>query len=109
MADAERRRPIYSSERPMPTVINGVGTWYYGKRRIHCAKGTCAFCQRLGELQSYDTTLYFVFVFVPLVPLANKRVLEACPSCSKHRAISLKQWEANKTQGIAQLMELLAK
>src|SRR6266849_3803575 len=93
----------------MPTTYNGIGTWYYGKRRIHRFKGTCSFCNRVGELASYDTTLYFVVFQIPLLPLGQKRVLEACPYCQKHRVVSLKQWEAAKAQGITRLLEKLEK
>jgi tetratricopeptide (TPR) repeat protein len=91
----------------MPTVVNGIGTWYYGKRRIHRLNNVCSFCNRAGELESYDTTLYFVVCFVPLVPLGKKRVLQKCPSCHKHRVVSLAKWEATKTQDIARLLEEL--
>jgi tetratricopeptide (TPR) repeat protein len=91
----------------MPTVYEGIGTWYYGKRRIHRLKGTCGFCKAVGELTSYDTTLYFVFFFVPLIPLARKRVLSQCPSCQKHQVLPLKKWEAAKAKDMAQLLERL--
>jgi hypothetical protein len=91
----------------MPTVYNGVGTWYYGKKRIHRLKGVCAFCNRVGELESFDTTLFFVILFVPLVPLSRKRVLEKCPACNKHRVVSLKKWEELKAQAIEGVLEKL--
>jgi tetratricopeptide (TPR) repeat protein len=91
----------------MPTVYNGIGTWYYGKRRIHRLKGVCNFCHAVGELQSYDTTLYFVVFFVPILPLSRKRVLEACPYCNRHRVVSLKKWEQSKSEDIARLLEKL--
>jgi tetratricopeptide (TPR) repeat protein len=91
----------------MPSVHNGIGTWYYGKRRIHGYKGTCSFCQRVGDLQSYDTTLYFVVFFVPIIPLSHKRVLEQCPHCSRHRVMKLKDWEAAKARDVAKLMDKL--
>jgi tetratricopeptide (TPR) repeat protein len=91
----------------MPTVVNGIGTWYYGKKRIHRLKNVCSFCNRAGELESFDTTLYFVVFFVPLVPLGRKRVLQQCPSCQKHRVISLQKWEVTKAQDIARLLEEL--
>lgn len=91
----------------MPTTVNGIGTWYYGKRRIHRFKDVCSFCNALGELESYDTTLYFVVLKIPLLPLGRKRVLEACPSCQQHRVIDLKKWEAIKAQDIARLLEQL--
>jgi tetratricopeptide (TPR) repeat protein len=91
----------------MPTVINGTGTWYYGKRRIYRRRGVCGFCNRLGELDSYDTTLYIVFFFIPLVPLGQKRILDACPSCRRHRVAPLKTWEASKAADIDRLLEKL--
>src|SRR5215468_4500572 len=91
----------------MPTVINGIGTWYYGKRRIYRRRGVCGFCNRLGELDSYDTTLYVVVFFMPLVPLGQKRILDACPSCRRHRVLPLKTWEASKAADIDRLLEKL--
>jgi tetratricopeptide (TPR) repeat protein len=91
----------------MPTVYNGIGTWYYGRQRILRRKATCEFCKRLGELESFDTTLYFVVFFVPLLPLSRKRVLNQCPSCKRHRVTSLRQWEAAKAADIARLLEKL--
>src|SRR5437667_447390 len=60
----------------MPTVHNGIGTWYYGKQRIHRFKSGCSFCKRVVELESYDTTLYLAVFFVPIIPLRRKRVRE---------------------------------
>jgi tetratricopeptide (TPR) repeat protein len=91
----------------MPTVVNGIGTWYYGRRRIHRRKGTCAFCRRVVELESHDTTLYFCVFFVPLIPLGQKRILDQCPVCRRHRVTSLAQWEASKAADIARLLEKL--
>lgn len=91
----------------MPTVVNGIGTWYYGKKRIHRLKNVCSFCNRTAELESYDTTLYFVIAFIPLVPLGRKRILEQCPACQKHRVVSLDKWEATKAQDLARLLDEL--
>jgi len=91
----------------MPYTYNGIGTWYYGKRRIHRYKGRCGSCHRVVELESYDTTLYFVVVLVPVLPLGQKRILEECTVCHKHRYLSLKAWEASKAQDIARLLEKL--
>jgi predicted Zn-dependent protease len=89
----------------MPTVYNGVGTWYYGKRRIHRLKQVCSFCNRMAELESYDTTLYFVVFFVPVLPIGQKRVLQTCPYCRKHRVVSLRKWEADKQEAMDQLLD----
>src|SRR5207302_1750703 len=91
----------------MPTLINGCGTWYYGKRRIHRVKSSCSSCQSFAELESYDTTLYFVVVMVPVLPLGQKRILESCPRCQRHRIVGLKQWEASKAAAFNSILEKL--
>jgi tetratricopeptide (TPR) repeat protein len=91
----------------MPYVINGIGTWYYGKRRIHTHDGTCQFCGSAGKLSSYDTTLFVVVVFIPIIPLGRKRILEECPYCRKHRVLGLRQWEAAKGSDVAGTLEQL--
>src|SRR5687768_9842074 len=84
----------------MPSTINGIGTWYWGKQNIIARNSACEFCGGFGQLKSYDTTLYFVAVFIPLIPLGRKRVLDDCPHCQKHRVISLNKWEKQKTESL---------
>ena len=91
----------------MPTVVNGIGTWYYGKRRIHTRKGTCEFCGHATALSSYDTTLFFVVFFVPLIPLSRKRILEQCSVCQKHRVMPLSRWEEAKVSDAARVLDNL--
>jgi tetratricopeptide (TPR) repeat protein len=86
----------------MPFVLNGVGTWYYGKRNVHRLRDVCSQCQAVTDLESYDTTLYFVVVFVPLIPLARKRIFDSCPSCNRHRVMPLGKWEAAKAKSIGE-------
>ena len=89
----------------MPQTINGIGTWYYGKRNIHRLRNVCSQCGAVGDLESYDTSLYFVVFFVPLIPLARRRVLEACPSCNRHRMVPLKEWQRTKEANVAAALE----
>ncbi len=91
----------------MPHVINGVGTWYYGKRNVHRLRNVCPQCSAVGDLESYDTTLYFVVVFVPLLPLARKRVMDSCPSCGAHRVMPLKAWDKAKAEGLTGALDRL--
>jgi tetratricopeptide (TPR) repeat protein len=91
----------------MPHTINGIGTWYYGKRDIHRIKSTCEQCDKLGELASYDTTLYFVVFFVPVIPLQNYRVIEDCPHCQRHRVLKSKEWNRLKEEGRAECLAAL--
>ncbi len=87
----------------MPTVVNGIGTWYSGKRNISTRRGTCDFCQAFAELKSFDTTLFFVVFFIPIIPLGTKRISDECPSCRRHRVADLRKWEAAKTETIGNL------
>ena len=91
----------------MPFVVNGIGTWYYGKRHIHTFRDNCQFCGNHADLSSFDTTLYFVVVFVPLIPLGQKRIINQCSYCEKHRVSSLSEWERAKQQDFADVQELL--
>ena len=84
----------------MPTVVNGIGTWYYGKRNLTTRHGVCDSCAKAGHLASYDTTLYIVVVFIPVIPLGTKRIIDSCPSCKQHRIMSLKEWERTKAESI---------
>lgn len=91
----------------MPYVINGVGTWYYGERNVHRLRNVCSQCSAVGDLESYDTTLYFVVVFVPLIPLGRKRIMERCPSCKAHRVMPLHAWEKAKAEGLTGALDRL--
>ena len=85
----------------MPHVINGIGTWHWGKRNIHKEMATCEFCRSFGQISSYDTTLYFVVAFIPIIPLKRDRVLKCCPRCHKFRVLKLKTWNETKQRDIA--------
>ena len=91
----------------MPYTLNGVGTWYYGKRNVHRLRNVCSQCSAVGDLESYDTTLYFVVVFVPLLPLARKRVMDSCPSCGAHRVMPLAAWDKAKSEGLTGALDRL--
>ncbi len=84
----------------MPSRINGIGTWYWGKNNIITRNAKCEFCGNPGQLISFDTTLYFTFLFLPIIPLQRKRVLSQCPRCRRHRVIPLKKWEEQKTTAL---------
>ena len=64
----------------MPTTVNGIGTHYYGKKNRSVRTAACRSCGRVGNLESYDTRLWFVIVFIPIIPLGRKRVIDTCPS-----------------------------
>src|SRR5258708_2267664 len=76
----------------MPSTHNGFGTWYWGKTNVRTRRGTCEFCKRVTDLKSYDTTLYFVALFMPLIPLGDRRVFAHCSACTRHRVAKMRAW-----------------
>ncbi|MGH7213447.1 MAG: hypothetical protein ACREIT_01505 [Tepidisphaeraceae bacterium] len=77
----------------MPQMVNGCGTWYYGKKNLIQYQGTCRACGAVTTLTSYDTRLYVVIILIPVIPLGRKRIVEECASCQRHFAVPLKDWQ----------------
>ena len=77
----------------MPTTYNGIGTHYYGKNNWAARTAQCRSCNRVGALESYDTRLWFVIVFIPIIPLGRKRIIDSCPSCRRHMAADAAKYE----------------
>ena len=73
----------------MPSRVNGIGTWYWGRNNIIARNAKCEFCGNAARLTSYDTTLFFTLLFVPLIPLRRKRGAQpvlTLPAASRHPA-----------------------
>jgi len=84
----------------MPTTINGIGTHYYGKQNFRSYPGRCNSCGAETMLEDYETRLWFVVLFIPLIPLGKKQILAKCPRCSRHYAPTTDQWQQVQTQTI---------
>ncbi len=84
----------------MPQTVNGIGTHYYGKSNLELETGACEFCGSIAQLETYETGLFFVVLFIPIIPLGRKQILDYCPSCTQHRAISVKEWQRIKSEAI---------
>jgi len=91
----------------MAYTLNGIGTWYWGKKNIHTNIGTCDACKSSGNFRSFDATKYFVFLHIPIIRLGRQRVIDECPKCQTHREISLKIWDENKRKDIASVISEL--
>src|SRR5262245_29724763 len=89
----------------MPTTVNGIGTHYYGRKNITKRPGPCPFCGRGVELTSYDTRLWFVVVFIPIIPLGRKRIIDQCASCRRHYVVEMQKWETAKQLEISGAQE----
>ncbi|MBL7223000.1 MAG: tetratricopeptide repeat protein [Candidatus Brocadiae bacterium] len=84
----------------MPSTINGIGTHYYGKKNLEKQRGVCEHCGAAVELQTYETRLWFVVLFIPIIPLGRKQILDKCPKCSWHRALPVSEWERVREESI---------
>lgn len=89
----------------MPSSVNGIGTHYYGKKNRSVRQGVCNSCQRTVQLEAYDTRLFFVIVFIPVIPLGKKRIMDYCPACQRHYATNLDQWTAARQLEISSAKE----
>src|SRR5579864_9069029 len=89
----------------MPTTYNGIGTHYYGKRNAQKRPGTCRSCGRTVQLESYDTRLWFVIFFIPVIPLGRKHIIDACPACRRHYVSDLQKWETARQLEVSGTMD----
>ena len=89
----------------MPTTVNGVGTHYYGKKNRSARTAPCHSCHRVANLESYDTRLWFVVIFIPIIPLGRKRIIDACPFCRRHFAANADTYEQSKQLQISGSLE----
>ncbi len=53
----------------MPGSVNGIGTTYYGKKELRTRTGACERCHKEADLRSYQTRLWFIIFFIPVIPL----------------------------------------
>lgn len=90
----------------MPSTVNGIGTHYYGKKNVQKRLAACHSCGQTVELVSYDTRLWFVIVFIPIIPLGRKRILDQCPACTRHYVVEAVQWETMRQLEVSGAQEL---
>lgn len=89
----------------MPSTVNGIGTTYYGHSNVNTRLGACRSCGHTGTLESYDTRLWFVIIFIPVIPLGRKRIIDQCSHCQRHYVASKDQYEMSRQLGISAAQE----
>jgi tetratricopeptide (TPR) repeat protein len=89
----------------MPYTVNGIGTWYYGKRGRMRRTDTCQSCNRVTTLESYETREFFVVLFIPIIPLRRFKILNSCTACSQHHRIPARQFQEMFEVEVAQARE----
>lgn len=86
----------------MPATINGIGTTYLGKKDLHQHPGVCEKCSRHVQLEDYETRLWFTIVFIPVLPLARRQIVNSCPACTYHYAFAMAEWERISRESAAE-------
>lgn len=89
----------------MPSTYNGIGTRYYGRKNLQTRPAVCNHCHRQGQLKSYDTRLWFVVLYIPVIPLERKHIADFCPSCSWHYVTPLHKWETARQQSVTSALQ----
>ena len=89
----------------MPTTVNGIGTHYYGHKNPTVRHGVCQSCGHEAQLESYDTRLWFVVIFIPLIPLGRKRIIDQCSACQRHYVLKADDWEMSRQLGVTGAIE----
>lgn len=92
----------------MPFRINGIGTWHVGRKNPFTAAGRCSACGNIADHASYDTRNWITVVFVPIIPLGARRVINHCPSCDRFHVVPLKKWNASKAKAADELERVVA-
>jgi len=84
----------------MPTLVNGHGQWYFGRRNIHEHTSTCEFCGAYTTLRSYDSTLFLTAYYLPIFPLAINRITDHCPQCNRYHTMRRGHWKRQRAKAI---------
>lgn len=87
----------------MPQVINGIGTWYYGRENLQHQYARCPACGIASPLRTYDTTRFLVVFLIPVLPLGRVRVHQECQNCNHHEPESWRAWNERRKQTFARL------
>jgi len=82
----------------MPTTINGIGTGYWGKKNKVSVYGECGSCGEHAMLTSYDTRNCFVILFIPVLPLGGRHIVDDCSACRRHSYVSARKWTAMREE-----------
>lgn len=93
----------------MPSTLNGFGTMYYGKSNRYVYEDVCEFCGYQGNLKTYDTGYFITAVFIPIIPLGTQHIMSECPSCKRHKRISLRKIEKMKQEIVADIRAEMTK
>ncbi len=89
----------------MPKQVYGIGTAYLGRKNVRRQTGACRYCGTKSNLESYSTRLVFTVLYIPLIPIGRKRIVDQCPRCGHHIFAELGLWETARQLEISGALE----
>jgi len=89
----------------MPSTVNGIGTTYFGTWNRQVQDGICESCHRSVKLVSYETWHCICVLFIPIIPLGKKQILNYCPVCTRHRVMPFREWVKLRDNAIGETMQ----
>ncbi len=92
----------------MPGTVNGIGTMYYGRSNEEQHAGICEQCNNETILRNYETKLWFTIVFIPIIPLGRKQILNDCSHCRRHYVLTPEQWAESQQAAIEESAQHMA-
>ena len=91
---------ILEGDLKMSFTYNGIGAKYFGMKNLEGYQGTCESCGKNTRLRSYDTFKAISVLFIPIIPLGEKKIIDDCSICGRHKVVSVKKWEKIKTESV---------
>lgn len=92
----------------MPSSINGIGTRYFLKRNRQVEEAQCPHCNNRVKLESYETWYCVCVLFIPVLPIGKRQILNQCPLCTRHQVITFAEWEKIRAEAISETSEEFA-
>lgn len=77
----------------MPSTVFGIGTRCYGKSNAQRRVGLCIGCRRESWLETHDARMWWVLVWLPIIPLRRKHVLDECIYCRRATVVDPESWD----------------
>ena len=82
----------------MSMTVHGFGVATYGRAGMRVTEGVCPRCRTRQRLLSYRGNQYIVFVYVPVLSLGRRYIIDECSRCgTPARVLRSAEYDARRT------------
>ena len=78
--------------------LKAFGISHCGRRNVLRRRAVCPHCHSVATLTSCDARAYLSLLFLPLIPLGRKRVVDECETCGDKFTVPAEQWQLSKRE-----------